>query len=78
MLDRLHDRVDAREQLGARARELVEAVVRERFDEALAATESFEGALELLALWVEEALQEITTEAVQIGAAGARALRDGE
>lgn len=71
----LHDEVDLREDLDQRAQEIVERVIRTRLADALELAEEEDGeidieeALELLASWVEDELTDLSTEAVQKGAA---------
>lgn len=67
--DVLHDAVDAQEDLRQRAREITEAVIRDRLSEALRiGGQDINVVLEVLAVWVGEALTDITTEAVRKGA----------
>ncbi len=77
MRDRLHDKIDAREQLAAEAAERVEQIVKESFAEVFeAAGGDIRKTLEALAVLVEdELLTEMTTKAVRAGADGARAVR---
>jgi len=66
--DQLHDMVDLREEIAEsatlRAREIAVA----RFGEALDQTDSLEDALTLLAGWVAQELDPLTTDAVRRGA----------
>ena len=65
----LHDRVDAREELRERARDIVDRVVRERFAEALEQSGGDQmQVFELLAVWAAGQLADLTTEAVASGA----------
>ena len=65
----LHDRVDAQEELRLRSRAIVDEVVRGRLGEALdLAGGNASLALNLLAVWVSEAMADVTTDAVKAGA----------
>jgi len=66
--DHLHDRVDLREELRERATTLARQVVKDRFEEALDQTSTLEDALTLLAALVSREMDDLTTEAVRIGA----------
>ena len=66
--DKLHDRVDLRESLSNEARAIVKRVVEERLAEALETTETVSMAMDALAGWVAEELDELTTKAVRQGA----------
>lgn len=70
--DKLHDRVDKREELADTARDIAKQIVRDNIAEALHETETFENALIVLAAKVAEALDDHTTEAARAGAAMAR------
>jgi hypothetical protein len=76
MRDALHDKVDAREKLVNETTASVERIVRQGFADV------FEGAggdirktMEALAVLVEDELTDLTTEAVKMGADGARKAR---
>lgn len=70
--DALHDQIDHQEEIREKALQAVD-VLRERLTEAVAETGDFMEALELVALELEDALDDLTTEAVKKAAAlGAR------
>lgn len=64
MIDALHDLIDAREEITQRAKDRAKEIIKSRFFEAMEKTQDAEKAMELLALWVEEELTDLTTEAV--------------
>ena len=73
--DKLHDRVDAREALAAESRALTQRVVKARLGEALEQTDTVVQAMSLLAKWVAEELDALTSKAVRQGATLARGRR---
>ena len=66
--EKMHDRVDTREALANEARAIVRTLVKDRLAEALEATATVQEAMDLLASWTAEALDELTTKAVRKGA----------
>jgi hypothetical protein len=76
--DKLHDRIDLREELSDDARTLVETTVKERLQEALdhEDTKTVGDAMHLLAAWVAEGLDELTTKAVRRGVEARRAANE--
>lgn len=66
--DLLHDRIDAVEDLLDRARDIVERVMRQELDNALASSgQGIEGGLGAIAALVAQELDGVTTEAVRVG-----------
>jgi hypothetical protein len=72
MLDRIHDEIDAREELREKAKALAESVVRKNLDAAINDEElnpdhDIPRALEILAAMLANELADLTSEAVRSG-----------
>jgi DNA polymerase III delta prime subunit len=67
MDDKLHDEIDFREDMRDKTTQLVQEIVKEKFQDALELTGNVTKAMELVALWLENELADLTTEAVRIG-----------
>jgi hypothetical protein len=66
--DRLHDRIDLREELADEARATVKRVVEANLTKVLEGTDEVADAMDQLAHLVAEALDALTTQAVRRGA----------
>jgi two-component SAPR family response regulator len=77
LVDQLHDQIDFEEDLRERARDVVEEL-RGSMADAVEETGDVTEAMELIAMAVDNALNDLTTEAVQKSFQFARRLGDGK
>lgn len=68
IVDKLHDRIDAREEMARKARETAKNIVIKRMQEALDQTNTIKDALTLMSVWLAQELDSQTTDAVKGGA----------
>lgn len=66
--EKLHDRVDAREELDEQARDLVLKIINDHLDEVFEETDKPLDALMALAAIIADKLDPLTTKAVRTGA----------